>query len=197
MHNIQISTETYSRLEKLAQGFDTPESVIIRLLDNHINNTEEAKPTITFSPSDENLFKNELIKRKEAEVVLYKIDGSREIHHWNATKISEKSNLRANLWSGFLRDWKQKGIKYAELNILPMSNNFPDDNTEELKTLALALGLTFSEIEQLDYNINPNESNDGLVYGYIIQFQQNANEDILRKISGLNEHLSIQVGNIF
>ncbi len=62
----------------MAEGFDSPEAVIIRLLDG-AEGKVDIKPTLMFYPTDENLFKAQLIENKEAEVVLYKVDGSREI----------------------------------------------------------------------------------------------------------------------
>ncbi|PCJ02014.1 MAG: hypothetical protein COB14_03115 [Alphaproteobacteria bacterium] len=189
---IEVSTAIYSRLESLAEGFDTPEAVIARLLDN-IEGKEDKKPTLVFDPSDEDLFKHKLIEAKEAEVVLYKIDGTREVSRWKANSFSETSNLRGNLWSGYLRGWKSKGIKNAEFSILPKGLNLPDDDTEQRKVLALELGLTFDEISELEYEILENSSEDGLVYNLIVQFSGDNDKDILDKINGLSENLCINV----
>jgi len=191
---IEITSATYSRLENIAEGFDTPEAVIIRLLDDKEGKVD-IKPTLMFYPTDENLFKSQLIENKEAEVVLYKVDGSREITRWKANRLSETSNLRGNLWSGFLRGWKNKGIKSAEFSILPKSKNLPDDDTELRKSLALEFSLTFDEISSLDYEIDVNSSDDDLVYNHIVQFSDDCDKDILEKIDGLHEHLWIYVDN--
>ncbi|MEZ8297481.1 hypothetical protein AB6D11_27255 [Vibrio splendidus] len=192
---IDVSPETYTKLEALAQGFDTPEAVIIRLI-NAIEGKEESKPILSFYPNDETIFKQKLIETKEAEVVLYKSDGSREITRWNANRISETSNLRGNLWSGFLRGWKTKGITSAEFTILPQGLNLPDDDTEQRKALALELGLTFDEVNELDYEISENSSNDDFVYCHIVQFSDNCDRDILDKIDGLDDNLWIYVHNL-
>lgn len=189
---IEISTATYSRLEAHAEGFDTPEAVIIRLL-NKIEGKEDEKPRLVFCPDDENLFKDELIKKKEAEVVLYKTNGTREVARWKAHSFSETSNLRANIWSGFLRGWKKKGITSACFSILPTGLNSPDDDTEQRKALALELGLTFDEISSLDYEISENSSDDGLVYNYILQFDKGNDQEILGQIEGLSDNLSINI----
>lgn len=60
-------------------GFDSQESVISRLLDGAEGKTE-AKPILTFDPSDENEFKFRLIESKEAEVVIYKNDSREKLH---------------------------------------------------------------------------------------------------------------------
>ena len=189
---IEISSTTYSRLEKIAEGFDSPEAVIIRLLDS-AEGKVDIKPELMFYPTDENLFKAQLIENKEAEVVLYKVDGSREITRWKANRLSETSNLRGNLWSGILRGWKSKGIKSAEFSILPRDINQPGDDTELRKSLALEFNLTFEEMEALDFEIDVNSSDDDLVYNHIVQFSDDCDKDILDKIDGLDEHLWINV----
>ena len=192
--NIELSDATFSRLEKLAVGFDSPESVISRLLDGAEGKTE-VKPVLTFDPSDENEFKRRLIESKEAEVVIYKHDNSREITHWKANRLGEASNLRGNLWSGLLRGWKGKGIHKVDLSILSQGLNSPEDDTQQIKTLALEFQLTFDEMSQLSYEISQNESDDGLVYNHIVQFDDDNDEEILSKIDGLHEHLWINVDN--
>ena len=193
-NTIELTQTTFARLEQLAEGFDTPEAVIIRLLDN-IDGRTETKPTLHFDPSDESEFKLRLIESKEAEVVIYKNDETREIVRWKANRLSESSNLRGNLWSGLLRGWKSKRIKSVELSILPQGINLPDDDTEQRKSLAQELRLTFNEISQLDYDISENSSNDGLVYNYIVQFDENCDKEILARIEGLDNHLWINVSS--
>jgi len=190
--NVELSDTTFSRLEKLAVGFDSPESVIIRLLDG-VEGKTETKPVLTFFPSDENVFKLKLIESKEAEIVMYKLDSTREITHWKANRLSETSNLRGNLWSGILRGWKSKGIDKVELSVLPQGVNLPGDDTQQIKILALELQLTFDEMNQLTYEIDQNESDDGLIYNYIVQFDDNNDKEILSKIDGLTEHLWVNV----
>lgn len=104
---IEISDSTYNRLEKLAEGFDTPDTVISRLLDS-VEGTVESKPEIVLCPSDEEHFKRLLLRDQLAEVAIYKSDMSREVSQWVAKRFTESSNLKANLWSGYLRDWKKK-----------------------------------------------------------------------------------------
>ncbi len=117
-HTLNITDETFQRLEARAVGFDKPEAVIIRLLDE-IEGKTTVKPDLIFHPADENEFKQQLIRRKEAQIVLYKADGSSEKLYWNANRFTEESNLRGNLWSGYLRGWKKKNIVKAEISIAP------------------------------------------------------------------------------
>lgn len=121
-HKIEISNETYERLGKLVIGFDSPENVISRLLDQAEGKTIQ-KPELFFEPKNEDEFKARLLETKEAEITLYKNDGSREILHWNAHRFKPESNLRANLWSGQLRGWPEKGIVKAELTVLQVSES--------------------------------------------------------------------------
>ncbi|WP_439822924.1 hypothetical protein, partial [Salmonella enterica] len=60
-----------------------------------------------------------------------------------------------NLWSGILRNWKDKGITSAELSVLPRSHNHPDDNTDLLIAIAGEVHWTLEEVEQyfVDYDL--------------------------------------------
>lgn len=187
---IEISDSTYNRLEKLAEGFDTPDTVISRLLDS-VEGTVESKPEIVLCPSDEEHFKRLLLRDQLAEVAIYKSDMSREVSQWVAKRFTESSNLKANLWSGYLRDWKKKGITKIELSIYPKPTVMDDAvELERDKKLALTLGLTFAEMRELDgdYEIDTNESNDGLVYEYIVRFHDGCDSRILDKIDGLENN---------
>lgn len=104
--NIQIQQSTYKRLESLAVGFDTPEQVIIKLLDHFDSDSsskKKVKPTIFFNSGDEKTFKDRLLVERVAEVCLHKVDGEKVYSIWNASKLSKSSNIKANLWSGLLR----------------------------------------------------------------------------------------------
>lgn len=61
------------------------------------------------------------------------------------------------------------------------------------KKLALKLGITYEELMELDYEIHENTSDDGLVYGEYIQFNENGNPDILKKIEGLDQHFTVYI----
>lgn len=116
---IRISNHLYKRLESLAVGFDTPANVIERLLDNQglaplPENTKSLKdkPSLHFFP-DEEKFKELLIHKKKAYVKIEMQNGQVQIEEWSAKRFSEDSNLRGNIWSGYLRGWKEKGIVKA------------------------------------------------------------------------------------
>jgi hypothetical protein len=72
---------------------------------------------LVFHPADEKQFLKQLIERKAAWVKIDYQDGSSETIPWHASRMKPTSNLRANIWSGQLRDWKAKGIVKAEFFI--------------------------------------------------------------------------------
>jgi len=133
--SIEISSAIYERLGKVANPFETPESVISRLLDFYENhqfqdiNTDESTPLshleirtfgkleINFFPSDLTEFKSMLLANKQAWVMLYRQDGSKDIHQWNAMRFTERSDVLGNLRSGYLRGWRDKGIVKADVAI--------------------------------------------------------------------------------
>jgi hypothetical protein len=56
---------------------------------------------------------------------------------------------------------------------------------EGSEQLASILGLSIDELQELDYQISPNESNDGLIYEYVVTFEDSSPQNILDKIDGL------------
>ncbi|EOG7736462.1 hypothetical protein ACLIN6_002995 [Vibrio cholerae] len=195
---ISISDDVYGRLEALAVGFDTPERVIERLLDSVEESGSKStgnKPALTFVP-DEPAFKNELIARKKAQVVLHLKNGDRDVIHWNASRFQPSSNLRANLWSGILRNWKDKGIVSAVLSVLPQRINHPDDNTDLLIAIAGEVHWTLEEVEQYFVDYDLVSSDDGHPYYYLATFSEET-PDKLKQIAGLNSanqlHLDLNI----
>ena len=57
---------------------------------------------------------------------------------------------------------------------------------ESDKRIASALGISIDDLYKLDFEISSNESDDGLVYEYIIHFQDSSPKEILEKIEGLS-----------
>jgi hypothetical protein len=128
---IQLSAALYKRLEEHAQGFDTPENVIERLLNSHEINSgaddedfipsmgspDLARPEPIFYPSDINKFKDLLLQNKQAYRRITYRDGTAKLSVWNAERFDAGSNLLGNIYSGVLRNWSQKGIVRAEFAI--------------------------------------------------------------------------------
>lgn len=53
--------------------------------------------------------------------------------------------------------------------------------------LAKKLGISYDELLEVDYEIDTEESEDGLIYNYIIKFSDDAPREILDKIQGIDE----------
>jgi predicted CopG family antitoxin len=122
---IRIPGDLYKRLESHAKGFDSPVSVIERLLDHYESKPVESnipqtvklkKPELLFHPSEDE-FKANLLECGKAFIALHKSNGAVEIVEWKAEKFSTSSSLRGNLWSGQLRNWESNNIVKAEVSI--------------------------------------------------------------------------------
>ena len=71
---------------------------------------------IIYYPSGEINFKQVLLQTKKAYILLHKVDGTKELNEWNASRFSLNSDVNKNLRSGYLRGWKIKGIFKAEIS---------------------------------------------------------------------------------
>jgi hypothetical protein len=60
---------------------------------------------------------NALIVEEEALVTIYDEDGSSYKTVWRCANYSQKSSLDNNLGSGYLRNWREKGITKIRLEI--------------------------------------------------------------------------------
>jgi hypothetical protein len=130
---IRIPETLYKRLENFAQGFDTPANVIERILNYYESNcseeavikqesqkgkiTKHSKLEIIYHPEGVDVFKKELLEKKQAFIRLFKDDGVTETKVWNASKFKPDSDIINNLRSGYLRGWKTKGIYKAVVAI--------------------------------------------------------------------------------
>lgn len=130
MNVIRIPNPLLKRLEKYAEGFDTPVKVIERILDEYEEmkgitsvapSTDvpelTSKPELVFLP-DEATVKANLASGISATVTLHYFDGDTSEGTWSPSRFTDQSNLRANIWSGYLRGWKDKGIVKAEFESL-------------------------------------------------------------------------------
>lgn len=64
---------------------------------------------------------------------------------------------------------------------------------ERDKRLASTLGISFDELNCLQWDLNTNESEDGLVYGYILEFDKGSPKEILNKIEGLEDGCRVRI----
>ncbi len=127
---IRISDQLYKRLEAHTVGFDTPSNVIERILDAYEgvtkadNTSTSAEQTIasdklqiTYQPATEEAFKEKFLETKKAYIKIFYTDGEIETKEWNSPRFVESSKVSGNLRSGYLRNWKEKGIFKAEVSI--------------------------------------------------------------------------------
>ena len=54
------------------------------------------------------------------------------------------------------------------------------------KKLAKKLGISYDNLLSLGYRVDTDESEDGLIYNFIISFDNNASKAILDKINGID-----------
>ena len=81
-------------------------------------NRHRALPDIIFYPSDEEQFKNELLRSKKAHFVLTYQSGVIKTSPWTADHFDITSNLRANIQSKpFWRKKTQEGLLKVEVHI--------------------------------------------------------------------------------
>jgi hypothetical protein len=129
---IQLSAAIYKRLESHAEGFDTPESVVERLLNSYDRLADPSgeettvslahepiltRPEPAFYPSDIGEFKRQLLHQKQATRRITYQDGTMKLGIWNADRMDASSSVQGNINSGVLRDWKSKGIVRVEFAI--------------------------------------------------------------------------------
>jgi hypothetical protein len=77
------------------------------------------KPILEFEPSNQEVFKDELIKEKQARKIIFYKDNKTKEHIWNANKFTKKSNLIGNIMSNSLiRNWRDSGIVKIRFEII-------------------------------------------------------------------------------
>jgi hypothetical protein len=58
-------------------------------------------------------------------------------------------------------------------------------------SLAEKLGISYDDLLELNYEITTEESNDGLIYNYILEIKNNVPDEILDKIHGLEDGIRV------
>ncbi|VAX11783.1 hypothetical protein MNBD_GAMMA25-2190 [hydrothermal vent metagenome] len=100
---------------KEAESSETESTPTKTRFSNSVNTYQ--KLSINFIPEDPLQFKKLLLKEKKAWVLLHMTDGTKHLHEWNALRFTEHSDVLGNLRSGYLRNWRDKGIINAEVAI--------------------------------------------------------------------------------
>jgi hypothetical protein len=67
---------------------------------------------------------------------------------------------------------------------------------EQAEAVAAALGISPSDLQELDWTIEPHESDDGVLYGYNIYFGQGSDPEILARIQGLTDGRWVRIGPV-
>ncbi|MEH2209184.1 hypothetical protein [Nostoc sp.] len=70
-----------------------------------------------------------------------------------------------------------------------MSNREFEEMQEKLanQKLASELGISYDDLLELEWDIDTNESDDGLIYEYIVTFSEESPKKILNKIEGIED----------
>jgi hypothetical protein len=134
---IRIPISLYKRLENHVTGFDnSPAKIIEKILDFYENNKglvidNPVSVTIPSPPPSNSLeiiyhpynnqdsFSRDFLKKQLAYIRVYKTDGSTEVFTWRLREsqgFTINSSVKANLMTGRLRGWKEKGIYKAEVS---------------------------------------------------------------------------------
>ena len=77
-----------------------------------------------------------------------------------------------------------------------MSSRKLEEQQEREQDLAVAAAISISvqELDELNYILEPCEDDDGLLYGYNVYFSEGSNQEILFRISGLNDGRWVRIG---
>ena len=119
----KVLTHTANVIEKILNAYEKVAPVGNR---NHLPSNTMAKSAtdleiLYFSGSKkitEEKFKRELLDQKESNVKLCYTNETQKIKEWNASRrFNKKSSVENNLRSGYLREWRKKGIYKAELRV--------------------------------------------------------------------------------
>ena len=107
----------------------------------------------------------------QVQISLPRVSGKRSFYEFDVAAVGSVND-----------DWVDPELKYGT-SVSPNA----------LSPLALELGITDEELEELEYGVHENVSNDGQIYGFIIQFSQHNDPELLVKISELDEHNAVRV----
>jgi molybdopterin-binding protein len=132
---IRIPISLYKRLENHVTGFDnSPAKIIEKILDFYESNKGlviDNPVIIPSSPRSNSLeiiyhpdnnpdsFSKDFLEKQLAYIRVYKTDGSIEVFTWRLREsqgFTINSSVKANLMTGRLRGWQEKGIYKAEVS---------------------------------------------------------------------------------
>jgi hypothetical protein len=65
---------------------------------------------------------------------------------------------------------------------------------EHAIAVAAALGISLADLQELDWTLEPHESDDGVLYGYNVYFGEDSDPETLSQIKGLNGGRWVRIG---
>ena len=65
---------------------------------------------------------------------------------------------------------------------------------EQHTKLAEVLGITSDELSQTEYEIDSNESKDGVIHDYFVVFDESSSKEVLNKIKGIDDKRTVSLG---
>lgn len=74
-----------------------------------------------------------------------------------------------------------------------LKEQYLEDQEDHYIRLADALGIPWEELIALDYEVSANMSKDGIIYGYVVSFNEENDKQLLDKISGIDSNLSVHL----
>ena len=80
-----------------------------------------------------------------------------------------------------------------------MSNRQLEEQAEERQAVAVAaaLGISVEDLNEMDWELEAAESNEGALHGYNVNFAEGSDPDVLAKIKGLNDGRWVRIGPNF
>ena len=120
--------ELFIRAMKLANLFEmisTKKEIVLqeKITDKDdgivVSQSSNDKMLLEFIPSDEKIFKQELLKTKRAKRTWYYKDGKITIDEWDASKFTIESDLKGNIrTNNKVRAWRETGLIKMKFEIL-------------------------------------------------------------------------------
>lgn len=74
-----------------------------------------------------------------------------------------------------------------------IKNQWIEKNNETETRIADILGITVFDLNKSEWTIDTEESEDGFIYNYVIQFKEGTPKEILEKIKGLDENNQVWI----
>lgn len=65
---------------------------------------------------------------------------------------------------------------------------------QQAEAVAAALGISVDDLDQLEWELSPHESDDGMLYGYNVEFGEGSDPDTLARIPGLINGSWVRIG---